>query len=258
MAPVRAAERAAASAKPSMPITPGSTGMPSMRWSSRKALARRVELGAARSARRRRVDAVASVIGPRVARPLAGASASSPPVAWRSSSRTPSAPGDDHLAAARRASISRRTDGHADRRREHRRSRPSPSSSGSSRGVAMPISPQAVQSIAMPRVSAAAAQAGDRSCTAGRWRRCSRSGRRCRSGPAIELKATAVPSGLSRSACRRLNQPSALTSKTRSYSACGLSGRKWLISSPAAWISTSTRPRSTHRASASLDRARRR
>ena len=48
----------------------------------------------------------------------------------------------------------------------------------------------------------------------------------CRSGPAIELNATVAPSGMSPMACSRLNQPSLLTSKTRSNSRASLSGRK--------------------------------
>ena len=41
--------------------------------------------------------------------------------------------------------------------------------------------------------------------------------------------------------CRRLNHPSLLTSKTRSYSCSVLSSSVWLISSPAVWRRTSTR-----------------
>ena len=48
-----------------------------------------------------------------------------------------------------------------------------------------------------------------------------------------------------------MNQPSTLTSNTRSNSAWGLSGRKWLTSIPAAWMRASTRRPSRAGASAS-------
>jgi len=51
-----------------------------------------------------------------------------------------------------------------------------------------------------------------------------------------------APISWSRNACHSVNHPVVLTSKTRSNSPGSFSGRLRLISRPAAWSSTSTRP----------------
>ena len=108
--------------------------------------------------------------------------------------------------------------------------------------LAIPMPDQAVQSIAMPRV------------TPSRRMRLDALAEQVVGGRVVGLAAVAEAPGdraeddggppgcRSPSAWSRWNQPSALTSNTRSYSACGLSGRTWLISSPAQCSRTSSGP----------------
>ena len=108
--------------------------------------------------------------------------------------------------------------------------------------LAMPMLAQAVQSMATPRDGRRAAQVGDALAEQVVRRRVVRLTGVAEAPGDRGEDDRGVERGRSPSACSRWNQPSALTSNTRSYSRCGLSGRKWLMSSPAQWISTSTRP----------------
>ena len=131
----------AASAKPSIPITPGSTAVPSMRWWCRKGCLAGSSSVSTRSSPPAVMPTTRPVIGPPGSR-------ASPPLAWRSSVSTPSAPATSTSPPAGAVS-SRRTTG-------------MPCSGGSMSmpaasmtfgiepRLAIPICAQAVQSIATP------------------------------------------------------------------------------------------------------------
>ncbi len=155
----RAAARARPRRSPRCPITPGSTGVPSIRWSIEERLPRRVELG------QRRVSLPSRRSRPRSGRSSARCGSPSAAIAAPGSSAArrvalgrehAQRAGDRHLAAAaggRRARVARRD---ADLRRQHVDPGQPPSSSGSSRGWPCRCPPRRSSRSRSPRVAPSA------------------------------------------------------------------------------------------------------
>ena len=130
-----------------MPITPGSTGVPSMRWSSRNGWAFGSRVVSTSSPPCRRKARTEPTRGPAAAT----AAGSRPPASSHSCTRTPRRPAITISPAVPPAVSSRRITGMA--LAAFSMSMPAASIIfGIEPRVAMPMSPQAVQSMAMPRV----------------------------------------------------------------------------------------------------------